>query len=142
MSDEEIILDCEAIKVLADKIIISIRGDLSDQQTIKNIILNYFNISEETFLAHSRKREESVVPRGFFYLFCKALLPVSLARIGVYAGHRDHATVLNGIRTLCNLMQVEDKEILSHYDYLLNVMEGNGYSRKKITDFVSGRCKR
>jgi chromosomal replication initiation ATPase DnaA len=141
MTDDEIIESCELMKSLAEKIIFSIRGDQSDQSTIMRIILNYFSITEATFKAKSRDRDTCVWPRHFYFLFCKALTPMSLARIGISAGHKDHATVLNGIKSICKLIDIHDQVVLDHYEYLLNVMEGNGYSRKRIINFVSGKIK-
>lgn len=69
-----------------------------------NILLD---LSDENMKGSIRKRE-IVIARQLFYYGCKALFPdIPLKAIGRFMGHRDHSTVIHGVKTINNLCDID-----------------------------------
>lgn len=119
-----------------DSIISSVDKDIEDEENIKSIILDYFGVSREGFESAQRVQSTRVIPRDFYFFFGKALLNISLERLGKNAGDKNHATALHGINNIINWLEYKDKEITGHYDYLYLVFERRGYDMSLIPKFV------
>ena len=93
-------------------------GDFSNYEkkviTIDDIIktvADYYGISPDAINTKSRKREVVLVRQVAMYL-AKKYLDLSTAKIGLYVGNRDHATVLHACKTITNLADT-DKQFRS-----------------------------
>ena len=80
-----------------------------DIYDIIDCVCKYFNIKLEFIIYNSRKRE-IVYPRMLAMFFSKIHTKLSLSKIGETLGNKDHATVLNAIKTIKNLMST-DKDV-------------------------------
>ena len=103
----------EITVALAEQVISDIVGEQQNDISLDGIVktvCEYFNITRETLLSKTRKRQ-IVQARQIAMYECRNLLPgCSLATIGATLGGKDHATVLHACNTVAALMST-DKEI-------------------------------
>jgi chromosomal replication initiator protein len=95
-----------------EKTILSIQKNISD----------YFNIPIEQMNLPTRKRE-IVEARQIAMFFARFETKKSLATIGNCLGDKDHATVLNAIRTIRNIIAT-DKQFKNQ---MLNIQKRFGF---------------
>ena len=88
-------------------------GDFSNYEkkelTIEDIVkkvADYYGVEPEAINTRSRKREVVLVRQVAMY-FAKKYLDLSTAKIGLYIGNRDHATVLHACKTVANLADTD-----------------------------------
>ncbi len=95
---------------LAESITGKIVGEKSAELTIGTIVdtvCEYFNITRETMLSQSRRRQV-VQARQIAMYECRNLIPgCSLSTIGDQLGGKDHATVLHSCSTVQDLMSTD-----------------------------------
>ena len=103
----------EITVALAEQVISDIVGEQQTDISLDGIVktvCEYFNITRDTLLSKTRKRQ-IVQARQIAMYECRNLLPgCSLATIGSTLGGKDHATVLHACNTVAALMST-DKEI-------------------------------
>ena len=103
----------EVTVALAEQVISDIVGEQQTDISLDGIVktvCEYFNITRDTLLSPTRKRQ-IVQARQIAMYECRNLLPgCSLATIGATLGGKDHATVLHACNTVAALMST-DKEI-------------------------------
>ena len=103
----------EITVALADQVVSDIVGEQQNDISLDGIVktvCEYFNITRETLLSKTRKRQ-IVQARQIAMYECRNLLPgCSLATIGSTLGGKDHATVLHACNTVAALIST-DKEI-------------------------------
>lgn len=109
---------------LARKII----GDFSNyekkQLTIEDIVskvADYYGVEPESINTRSRKREVVLVRQVAMY-FSKKYLDLSTAKIGLYIGNRDHATVLHACKTVANQADT-DKQFRTELSEIENSLQ-------------------
>ena len=74
---------------------------------IVGTVCEYFNITRETLVSKSRKRQ-IVQARQIAMYECRSLIPnCSLSTIGTELGGKDHATVLHACTTVQDLMSTD-----------------------------------
>ena len=93
----------DAVKTLAN-------GDshaaaLSSQKVI-NVVSAYYNLTSEQLVGKARTAQIALARHVAMYL-CRVLLDVPFKKIGVEFGDRDHATVMNGIKNVENLLSTD-----------------------------------
>ena len=88
-------------------------GDISEYEkpalTIKTIlktVSDFYGVEISAINTRSRKREVVLVRQVAMYL-AKKYLDLSTAKIGLYIGNRDHATVLHACKTVTNLCETD-----------------------------------
>ena len=95
---------------LAESITGKIVGETKTELTIDTIVdtvCEYFNITRETMVSTSRKRQ-IVQARQIAMYECRTLIPTcSLSTIGAELGGKDHATVLHSCTTVQNLKDTD-----------------------------------
>ena len=99
----------EATVELAEKITEKIVGEQTEDMTVekvKNVVCEYFNISQETLLSKSRKRQ-IVQARQIAMYMTRQHINCSLSTIGAELGGKDHATVLHACTTVSDLMSTD-----------------------------------
>ena len=87
--------------------------------TIDQIIsctCGHFNVKEEDVFGKSRKANIVTVRQMSMYLANKHT-KLTMSKIGIYVGNRDHSTVLHGIKTIDGRLKV-DKELRQHLEEL------------------------
>ena len=136
MSDQEIYSLIEKIQTDLEIVKREIGSNLTSQETIKMMVCEYFNITKDDLESKSRKRDTSVIPRQFFYLFSRALLNVSLKRLGIEAGNKCHATALSGISTICGILNSGDRTAMFQFEGILKAAEQLGYDSMTVRKFV------
>ncbi len=97
---------------MAEHITENIVGEPESDMTIEKVqkaVCEYFNISRDTLLSKSRKRQ-IVQARQIAMYMSRNLINCSLASIGAELGGKDHATVLHACTTVSDLMTI-DKSI-------------------------------
>ena len=95
---------------LAQNITEKIVGEEQDEITIdkvQNVVCEYFNISRDTLLSKSRKRQIVQARQIAMYLSRNLISNCSLATIGAELGGKDHATVLHACTTVSDLMSTD-----------------------------------
>lgn len=75
-----------------------------EAQEIIQVICDQYQQPVEMVMIKCNKRE-CVEPRQVAHKLLRCLTPLSLARIGIMVGIKDHATVLHSIRTFNNLYE-------------------------------------
>lgn len=90
---------------ITDKIIGSDNEEITIEQVQKKVC-EYFNISQDTLLSKSRKRQ-IVQARQIAMYMCRNLISCSLSKIGSELGGKDHATVLHACTTVSDLMSTD-----------------------------------
>ena len=99
----------EATVELAEKITEKIVGEQTEDMTVdkvKNVVCEYFNISQDTLLSKSRKRQ-IVQARQIAMYMTRQHINCSLSTIGAELGGKDHATVLHACTTVSDLMSTD-----------------------------------
>lgn len=94
---------------LAKQITQNIVGEVKNNITIEKIqktVCDYFNITRDTLLSRSRKRN-IVQARQIAMYECRNLINCSLSTIGSEIGGKDHATVLHACTTVSDLMSTD-----------------------------------
>ena len=81
-------------------------------QIIINEVCNHFHQDRADILGDCRKRE-FVEPRHFCCFFGREFTTLSLNSIGMNLGGRDHASILHGIRTTRDLIDVNGYRSIS-----------------------------
>lgn len=103
-------LDHQQITVeLAEQIAGQIVGEESRELSIDKVqmtVCEYFNITKESLISKSRKRN-IVQARQIAMYICRNLLNCSLTTIGAELGGKDHATVMHAISTVSDLMSTD-----------------------------------
>lgn len=100
---------------LMDKIISTKKEEISISK-IKNVVSNYFGISNELLLSKTRKRE-IVQARQIAMYLCRNYTNNSLETIGSQLGGKNHATVLYACNTVCDLMATDR----SFHQYIVDI---------------------
>ncbi len=85
-------------------------------QTIIKIVSDFYGVEISAINTRSRKREVVLVRQVAMYL-AKKYLDLSTAKIGLYIGNRDHATVLHACKTVTNLCET-DKQFRSELNQI------------------------
>lgn len=103
-------------------------GDFSNYEkktpTIEEIVkkvADYYGVEPESINTRSRKREVVLVRQIAMY-FAKKYLDLSTAKIGLYVGNRDHATVLHACKTIANLADT-DKQFRTELSEIENLLQ-------------------
>jgi lipoprotein-releasing system permease protein len=94
---------------LAEKITEKIVGEQQNEVTIDKVqkaVCDYFNISLDTLLSKTRKRQ-IVQARQIAMYLSRNLINCSLSTIGAEIGGKDHATVLHACSTVGDLMSTD-----------------------------------
>lgn len=94
---------------LAEKITGKIVSDEKNDLTIDKVqktVCEYFNITRETLLSQSRKRQ-IVQARQIAMFLSRNLINCSLSTIGSETGGKDHATVLHACSTVQDLIETD-----------------------------------
>lgn len=74
-------------------------------------VLRVFEMEYDVFVAKTRKRE-IVMARQVAHFLLKNKTKLSLSRIGLIAGAKDHATVMHSIKTVQNAIDINDRSIV------------------------------
>ncbi len=90
---------------LIDKIVSTPKNDISVAK-IKEAVCKYFDITTDTLLSSTRKRE-IVQARQIAMYLSRNLTSASLDSIGSQIGGKNHATVLYACSTVCDLMDTD-----------------------------------
>jgi len=73
---------------------------------VQKVVANYFNLTSEDI--RSKKRSQNIVyPRQIAMYLCRKLLNISLPKIGVGFGGRDHSTVIHGCDKIAELIETD-----------------------------------
>jgi len=94
---------------LAESITEKIVGEQQNDITIdkvQKVVCDYFNITRDTLLSKSRKRQ-IVQARQIAMYMSRSLINCSLSTIGAEIGGKDHATVLHACTTVSDLMTTD-----------------------------------
>jgi chromosomal replication initiator protein len=94
---------------LAEKITEKIVGEQQSEVTIDKVqkaVCDYFNITLDTLLSKTRKRQ-IVQARQIAMYLSRNLINCSLSTIGAEIGGKDHATVLHACSTVGDLMSTD-----------------------------------
>ena len=100
----------EATIELAQNITEKIVGEEQDEITIdkvQSVVCEYFNITRDTLLSKSRKRQIVQARQIAMYMSRNLISSCSLATIGAELGGKDHATVLHACTTVSDLMATD-----------------------------------
>ena len=95
---------------LAEKITESIVGEDQTEVTIgkvQEVVCDYFNITRDTLLSKSRKRQIVQARQIAMYMSRNLITGCSLSTIGMELGGKDHATVLHACTTVSDLMSTD-----------------------------------
>jgi chromosomal replication initiation ATPase DnaA len=79
--------------------------------SIIEAICDHYKITKSRMIGKSRKRE-LVIARHLFFYFSRTILRKTLFDIGLFAGGRDHTTVLHGCQTISDLIKTDDKVVM------------------------------
>nr|HPG55941.1 helix-turn-helix domain-containing protein [Candidatus Enterocola sp.] len=86
--------------------LVSISDKQITVQSIRDVVCNYFQISVNSLISESRKREV-VQARQIAMYFAKQMTKDSLTSIGNVIGKRNHATVLHACKTVKDLIDTD-----------------------------------
>lgn len=101
---------------------------------IRDIILEYLGYKLAQIEKKTRKRE-IVQTRQLIMFFCTIMWAGSLEEIGERVGGKDHATVLHSKKTINNLLESNDKEMLKHTQIIVKTLGPKGlFDIEKIGD--------
>lgn len=95
---------------LAEQVTGHIVGEVQEEVTLDKVqdtVCNYFNITRETLLSKSRKRQIVQARQIAMYLSRNHISNCSLSTIGNELGGKDHATVLHACTTVSDLMTTD-----------------------------------
>lgn len=91
---------------------------------IEDVVCKHYSISYEKLKSHRRFRELSFARQVCYYLIRKHTT-IGLIAIGKRMGGRDHATIIFGIKTIKNLMQVDTGVRLEIESLERKILEGD-----------------
>ena len=114
------LITVDLAKRLIDKIVTANNTEIS-MEAIQEATCQYFNITRDTLVSKTRKREISQARQIVMYLG-RNLTRRSLASIGASVGGRDHATVLHACNTVTDLMET-DKNFKRFVDEIENELK-------------------
>ena len=95
---------------LAEKVTGNIVSEERDEVTmdkVQEVVCEYFNITRETLLSKSRKRNIVQARQIAMYMSRNLIGGCSLSTIGMELGGKDHATVLHACNTVSDLMSTD-----------------------------------
>ncbi len=95
---------------LAEQVTGHIVSDVQEDVTMDKVqetVCQYFNITRETLLSKSRKRQIVQARQIAMYLSRNHISNCSLSTIGMELGGKDHATVLHACTTVSDLMSTD-----------------------------------
>ena len=95
----------ELAEKVTGKIVGEEKNDLSIEK-VQKIVCDYFNITRDSLLSKSRKRQ-IVQARQIAMYMSRNLVGCSLTTIGAELGGKDHATVVHACTTVSNLMSTD-----------------------------------
>lgn len=98
-------LTVDLAEQIIGKIVSEEKNDLTIDK-VQKVVCEYFNISKETLLSQSRKRQ-IVQARQISMYMSRNLINCSLSTIGSQTGGKDHATVLHACSTVQDLMETD-----------------------------------
>ncbi|MDR2362284.1 MAG: chromosomal replication initiator protein DnaA [Prevotellaceae bacterium] len=101
---------------ITEKLVSTAQQEISISE-IQKAVCTYFDISSESIISKSRKRE-IVQARQIAMYLSRNLTKESLASIGIQIGGKDHATVLHAYNTVCDLMETD-----RHFKQYVNDIE-------------------
>lgn len=116
------LITVDLAKRLIDKIVTANNTEIS-MEAIQEATCQYFNITRDTLVSKTRKREISQARQIVMYLG-RNLTRRSLASIGASVGGRDHATVLHACNTVTDLMET-DKNFKRFVDEIENELKNH-----------------
>lgn len=99
----------EITVALAEQVTGQIIGEEKNDLTIEKVqkmVCDYFNITRDTLLSKSRKRQ-IVQARQIAMYLSRNLVGCSLSTIGAELGGKDHATVVHACTTVADLMSTD-----------------------------------
>ena len=100
----------EITRELAEKVtgnIVSEERDEVIMDKVQDVVCEYFNITRETLLSKSRKRNIVQARQIAMYMSRNLIGGCSLSTIGMELGGKDHATVLHACNTVSDLMSTD-----------------------------------
>ena len=88
---------------------------------VQEVVCEYFNITRETLLSKSRKRQIVQARQIAMYMSRNLIGGCSLSTIGMELGGKDHATVLHACNTVSDLMSTDKmfKQYVSDIERML-----------------------
>jgi len=75
-----------------------------NKETIKEIVERYFEIN----ISRNTRKRQYVEARAIYFKLCREFTQLSLGQIGESV-NRDHASVLHGVRSINNWVQVDKR---------------------------------
>ena len=87
--------------------IVSEERDEVTMDKVQDVVCEYFNITRETLLSKSRKRNIVQARQIAMYMSRNLIGGCSLSTIGMELGGKDHATVLHACNTVSDLMSTD-----------------------------------
>lgn len=96
----------ELAQNITEKIVGEEKSDLTIDK-VQTIVCEYFNITRETLLSKTRKRQIVQARQIAMYISRNHISNCSLATIGAELGGKDHATVLHACTTVSDLMSTD-----------------------------------
>lgn len=103
------LVDTEINMALAEQVVsrvVALRPRAIDSKEILESVAEQFNLQPHALISESRIREVSLARHIAIYLI-KELTDHSLNEIGLYMGHRSHATILHSLRQLKNQLETD-----------------------------------
>ena len=100
----------EITRELAEHVTGNIVSEEQNEVTIdkvQDVVCEYFNITRETLLSKSRKRQIVQARQIAMYMSRNLIGGCSLSTIGMELGGKDHATVLHACNTVSDLMSTD-----------------------------------
>lgn len=100
----------KSLMELAEEITENLIGEAKTDVSIDKVqksVCEYFNISRDSLLSKSRKRQIVQARQISMYLCRNLISNCSLATIGAETGGKDHATVLHACMTVSDLMETD-----------------------------------
>lgn len=95
----------ELAEQITGKIVSEEKNELTIDK-VQQVVCEYFNITRETMLSQSRKRQ-IVQARQIAMFLSRNLINCSLSTIGSEIGGKDHATVLHACSTVSDLIETD-----------------------------------
>jgi chromosomal replication initiator protein len=91
---------------ITEKIVGQEQNDISIDK-VEKVVCEYFNITRDTLLSKSRKRQIVQARQIAMYMSRNLISNCSLSTIGAELGGKDHATVLHACTTVSDLMSTD-----------------------------------
>ena len=109
-----------ALSIL-DSIVPKTNSDFKDKndriiEKVKEIVMNYFQLSESDFVSNSRK-PLLVYARNLCFYIIRNKYDLNLKKIGENFGNKDHTTVMHGIEKIKAMME-SDSKVRSDITYI------------------------